>query len=63
MRYLTLKELPDGTPAGREINIHEDIGRVLLLVDAVRQIEDDVEVSTPTPRRRYQRRDLIADES
>lgn len=61
MKYLALKELPDGTQPGAEIDLHEDVARVLLLVEAVRPAPADDEKSSR--RRTYNRRDLKADGS
>lgn len=61
MKYLVLKELPQGQQPGATIDVHEDIGNILEQVGAVRkvtEVEDDGE--TDRPRRRYQRRDLAA---
>jgi hypothetical protein len=65
VKFLVLKDLPQGQQPGDVIDIHEDIGKIFMLpgVEAVKPLEEDeaVEpVETSTPRRRYQRRDLEA---
>jgi hypothetical protein len=67
MKVFVLKDLPDGTPAGRVVDLPQEAVEIFKLpgVNAVRDATDDeIETSTvTTPRRRsaYQRRDLRAD--
>ena len=57
MKYLVLKELPQGQQPGEVIELHADVASVFLLpgVDAVRPVAE----AEPS-KRRYQRRDLQA---
>lgn len=67
MHVFVLKELPDGTPVGRVVDLPQDAVEIFKLpgVDAVRDATDGeiAAASTATPRRRggYQRRDLRSD--
>lgn len=53
MRYVALKDIPNGIPAGQEFEATEAEGEVLLLVGAVKLAE-------PRARNRYARRDMVA---
>ncbi len=61
-RYLVLKELPQGQQPGTLVDLHDDVGRVFLLVGAVRlaDAESEPEMPSAPARRRYARRDLTA---
>lgn len=56
MKFVALKELPQGQQPGEVFDATEDQGRVLILVGAARKADEQ----EPAPRRRYQRRDLAA---
>lgn len=55
MKFIALKELPQGQQPGEEFEANEDVGNVLILVGAAKRVEDE------KPRGRYQRRDLRAE--
>lgn len=60
-KYVVLKTLPHGQPPGTIVDLHEDEGRVFLLVAAVRTTTPSDETKTPEQRlrpREYRRRDL-----
>jgi len=59
MKYRVKRPLPDGQQPGEIVELHEDVGNVFLLVDAVEKIEE----SKPLPRGRYRRSDLRAEQS
>lgn len=62
MHYVALQELPQGQQPGDVIDVHEDVGFVLLEVGAVRlATEDDVKKAQRRPRN-YRRRDMVAAE-
>lgn len=61
-KYLVLKELPQGQRPGETVELNDDEARVFMMdgIDAVRPANDPpVETS---PRRRYNRRDLVAED-
>lgn len=63
MKFIALKELPNGIRPGETFEATEDEGKVLMLpgVDAARPVDDpDVKV---TRRPRYSRRDMTAVET
>lgn len=57
MKYLVKKPLPDGQQPGEIVDLHEDVGNVFLLVDAVEKID---EAQKPA-RGRYRRADMQAE--
>ena len=57
MKYRVKRPLPDGQQPGEIVELHEDVGNVFLLVDAVEKIEEP----KPSPRGRYRRSDLHAE--
>lgn len=59
-RYLVLKTLPKGQEPGDTVELNDDEARVFLLVEAVRSIDEPI-VEETKPRRRYHRRDLVAE--
>jgi len=62
MKFIALKDLPNGIKAGEAFEEHEDVGAVLMLpgIDAAKKADEEL----PAPsRRRYQRRDLDAVEA
>ena len=66
MKFRALEDLPDGTFAGRIVDLTPEAGAVLQLVHAVEPVDEDTPLTTTaaTPRRRrYQRRDLEAADS
>lgn len=58
-QYLVLKELPKGQQPGDTVELNEDEAHVFMLVEAVRPIDGSSAEGSP-PRRRYRRRDLVA---
>lgn len=76
MKFVALKELPQGTQPGEVFDVNEDIGNVFILVGAARKATRADASSEPVPARtaepedtshrpssrRYQRRDLQAEE-
>ncbi len=61
MKFIALKELPQGQQPGDEFEATEDQGDVLILVGAAKRAES-VEKVIPTRRSHtYQRRDLSAE--
>ena len=58
MKFVALKELPQGQQPGDVFDTTEDIGRVLVSVGAARLAEDK---DATTAKRRYTRRDLTAE--
>jgi hypothetical protein len=61
MHYTVLQELPQGQRPGDVIDVHEDVGNVLIAVEAARvATEDEVRKAQRRPRR-YQRRDMVAE--
>jgi len=63
MKFIALTELPQGQQPGEMFEATEDAGNVLILVGAARKADDDTETEPPRPRRRYQRRDLTAEDA
>ena len=65
-KYVVLKELPQGQQPGDLVELHEDVGRVFLTIEAVRKATPSDETKSPQQRisraRTYQRRDLQAEE-
>jgi hypothetical protein len=69
MKFVVLKELPQGQQPGDVIDVDEAVGDVLLLVGAARKPEPDEAAADdpvtpaviPISRRSYRRRDLVAD--
>jgi hypothetical protein len=64
MKFVALKELPQGQQPGEVFDAPEAQGDVLVLVGAARKADDDAPVESPDdpkPRRRYTRRDLTAE--
>jgi len=59
MKYIALKELPQGQQPGEEFETTEAMGDVLILVGAAKLADDPDE--KPRSRRGYQRRDLQAE--
>jgi hypothetical protein len=59
MKYIVLSELPQGQQPGEIIDLHEDVGTVLIVAGAARVATED-EVKQPRRGRRYQRRDMVA---
>jgi hypothetical protein len=57
MKYIALKELPQGQQPGEEFETTEAMGDVLILVGAAKRADTD------GARRRYQRKDLQATET
>jgi len=60
MRYIALKELPQGQQPGDEFETTEEQGDVLVMVGSAKRVVV-VEKDEPRPSRRYQRRDLQAE--
>lgn len=60
-QYLVLKELPKGQQPGDTVELNEDEAHVFMLVEAVRPIDESI-AEEATPRRRYRRRDLAAED-
>jgi hypothetical protein len=60
MKFVALKELPQGQQPGDVFEAPEAQGDVLVMVGAARRVADD-EPDEPKPRRRYARRDLEAE--
>ena len=58
MKFIALKELPQGQQPGEEFDTTEAMGNVLILVGAAKRADD-----TETPRRQYRRRDLQAEQT
>ncbi len=55
MKFVALKELPQGQQPGDVFDATEDAGDVLIAVGAARRLPDD-----DKPKRRYHRKDLEA---
>ncbi len=72
MKYIALKDLPNGIPAGTEFEENTDVGRVLISVGAAREADMTVQEppaksapKAPKPKtsgRQYARRDMQAAE-
>lgn len=60
-QYLVLKTLPKGQEPGDTVELNDDEARVLMIpeIAAVRPIDQPEEAKA---RRRYQRRDLVAED-
>lgn len=63
MKYLALKELPDGIQPGVVFNAPTDIGDIFVQVGAARALADEEITPERSTRRTYRRRDLQAEES
>jgi hypothetical protein len=62
MKYIALKVLPHGQQPGELFEESEAIGNVLITVGAARlATEDEIPSEKPSSRRRYSRRDLVAE--
>lgn len=59
MKFIALKELPQGQQPGEEFETTEDMGKVLILVGAAKHVDDDDKSSSR--RSTYRRRDLQAE--
>ena len=57
MKFVALKELPQGQQPGDVFEATEDAGNVLIAVGAARRLPDDED----KPKRRYHRKDLEAE--
>jgi len=60
MRFIALKELPQGQQPGEEFDATEDAGAVLILVGAARKADETTD-DVKSPRGRYRRTDLRAE--
>lgn len=60
MQFIALKELPQGQQPGERFDATEEMGNILVSVGAAKKADATEEA---TSRRRYQRRDLQADET
>ncbi len=58
MKFIALKELPQGQQPGEEFDATEDEGNVLILVGAAKRADEDDD--TKSRRGTYRRRDLQA---
>jgi hypothetical protein len=60
MKYLALKELPQGQQPGDTFEATEEMGNVLVSIGAAEKVAEPDEPKEPTVTRRrtYQRRDL-----
>jgi hypothetical protein len=63
MHFVALTELPQGQQPGDVIDVHEDVGHVLITVGAARVATDDEIKKAQRRPRRYQRRDMVAAEA
>ncbi len=65
MKFIALKELPNGTQPNQPFEATEAQGNVLVLVGAARLVEEEPSVDEPPAerpsRRTYRRRDLEAE--
>lgn len=60
MKFIALKELPQGQQPGDEFEANKDEGNVLILVGAAVRADSD---EGREARRRYRRRDMQAEQS
>ena len=58
MKVRVLKELPQGQEPGQIIEVTDDEAKALMVVKAVEPVDGDS--AEPAGRRRYRRRDLVA---
>jgi hypothetical protein len=62
MKFIALKELPQGAQPGDVFEATAEEGDVLILVGGAKKAEPEAEgPTTPSTRRRYLRRDLVAE--
>jgi hypothetical protein len=63
MKFIALKELPQGQQPGEVFETTEAMGDVLVSVGAAKRVEEEESSPPVAPaRRRYQRRDMEAAE-